>query len=235
MNSDLFWRALSSPPRRSLLELLRAGPRTTLQLAAHFEMSRPGVMQHLDVLANADLVSSEKRGRQRWYHLNGARLEQELRWWNPPESQPFSEGLVNFKESLEMDQDIAQEIDIAQPPHVVFGGLFERVHAWWPRKFRHNSDSQLELERKLGGQFVERFSGGGALIATVTRLEDPTRLVLTGNFHMPLLHGVADLSLEPSAAGTRLRFTFRGIGDVPDRFATAWTEILASLKRELET
>jgi DNA-binding transcriptional ArsR family regulator len=68
---DPVWRALGSPLRRRILDLLRDGPRTTGDLAASVpEVSRFAVMQHLDVLAEADLVLVRREGRERWNHLN---------------------------------------------------------------------------------------------------------------------------------------------------------------------
>jgi DNA-binding transcriptional ArsR family regulator len=51
------WRALASPWRRRLLDLLRDGPRTTGQLATAIpELSRFAVMQHVEVLTSAGVV-----------------------------------------------------------------------------------------------------------------------------------------------------------------------------------
>ncbi|MGH2782406.1 MAG: metalloregulator ArsR/SmtB family transcription factor, partial [Thermoleophilaceae bacterium] len=60
----LVWKALSDRSRRRILDLLRAGPATTGQVAAEFEISRIAVMRHLSVLADAGLVVSQKRGRE---------------------------------------------------------------------------------------------------------------------------------------------------------------------------
>jgi len=72
---DAFWRALANPWRRRLLDLLRDGPRTTGDLAERLpEVSRYAVMQHLGVLTDAGLVVVERRGRQRFNHVNAAAL-----------------------------------------------------------------------------------------------------------------------------------------------------------------
>jgi DNA-binding transcriptional ArsR family regulator len=77
--------AAAEPSRRRLLQLLGAGPMTVTALAAHFSSTRPAISQHLRVLADAELVSAEKRGRQRIYRLDGrgmARLRAEMeRFW----------------------------------------------------------------------------------------------------------------------------------------------------------
>lgn len=54
--------ALADPTRRSILELLRDGPRSVGELAADVPVSRPAVSQHLGVLERARLVSVERQG-----------------------------------------------------------------------------------------------------------------------------------------------------------------------------
>ncbi len=69
--SDRVFKALASPLRRELLDALKDNPRTTGDLCALFpKLDRCTVMQHLKVLDAADLVIAERRGRERWNHLN---------------------------------------------------------------------------------------------------------------------------------------------------------------------
>jgi DNA-binding transcriptional ArsR family regulator len=68
---DRVFRALSSGTRRELLDLLKDGPRTTGDLCARFPaLDRCTVMQHLDVLHRAGLVIAQRKGRERWNHLD---------------------------------------------------------------------------------------------------------------------------------------------------------------------
>lgn len=68
---DRTFKALASPVRRRLLDLLKDNPMTTGALcAAAPELDRCTVMQHLRVLEEAGLVFPERRGRERWNHLN---------------------------------------------------------------------------------------------------------------------------------------------------------------------
>ena len=66
---DPLWKALADPERRRLLDALRAGPRTTTELAQEARIGRYGVMKHLGVLVDAGLVRVERRGRARFNHL----------------------------------------------------------------------------------------------------------------------------------------------------------------------
>ncbi len=67
--NDAF-RALADPTRREILELLRSGPRTSGEIAAHFPTSWPTISRHLAVLRDAGLVLAERQGQQVVYELN---------------------------------------------------------------------------------------------------------------------------------------------------------------------
>jgi DNA-binding transcriptional ArsR family regulator len=66
--------AISHSARRRMLDLLADGDRAVNALAAHFEMSRPAVSQHLRVLLDAGLVTEQRHGRERRYRLAPERL-----------------------------------------------------------------------------------------------------------------------------------------------------------------
>ena len=59
-----------------MLDLLRAHPRTTGDLCAHFkDLDRCTVMQHLRVLEGSDLVIVKRKGRERWNYLNALPIQ----------------------------------------------------------------------------------------------------------------------------------------------------------------
>src|SRR5688572_3075323 len=66
---DQVFQALADPTRRAVIERLGRGPAATKELAANFDMKLPSFTQHLDVLERCGLVTSEKKGRVRTYHL----------------------------------------------------------------------------------------------------------------------------------------------------------------------
>jgi DNA-binding transcriptional ArsR family regulator len=66
---DVF-SALANPVRRAILVALRKGPRGVTDLCRGFEIGRPAVSEHLQVLRRARLVREEPRGRERYYHLD---------------------------------------------------------------------------------------------------------------------------------------------------------------------
>lgn len=64
------WNALSDPVRRKILQLLKDNNMNAGEIAAHFEISKPSISHHLDVLKQAKLVFSEKKGLQIEYSIN---------------------------------------------------------------------------------------------------------------------------------------------------------------------
>ncbi len=80
--TDIFG-ALANPVRRRILELLRDSPRAAGDIASEFDLNRPAVSEHLQVLRNAGLVSEEARGRQRFYSLNARPLSEVMDWLHP--------------------------------------------------------------------------------------------------------------------------------------------------------
>jgi DNA-binding transcriptional ArsR family regulator len=76
---DVF-SALASPIRRDLLVHLKKGPRNVTDLASKFDLGRPAISEHLQVLRKAALVREEPRGRERFYHLDPRPLERVGNW-----------------------------------------------------------------------------------------------------------------------------------------------------------
>jgi DNA-binding transcriptional ArsR family regulator len=70
---DVF-AAISHPARRRMLDLLVEADRSVNTIAGHFQMSRPAVSQHLRILLDAGLVTEQRHGRERRYHLVPERL-----------------------------------------------------------------------------------------------------------------------------------------------------------------
>jgi ArsR family transcriptional regulator len=67
---DAAFKALSDPTRRDILRLLRDGPRTSGEIAQHFDAAWPTISRHLAVLRDARLVLSTRMGQQIVYELN---------------------------------------------------------------------------------------------------------------------------------------------------------------------
>ena len=105
---DAVFRALASPARRALLDHLRDTPLTTGRLCALFpELDRCSVMQHLKVLEGADLVIAERKGRERWNHLNPLPIHEIHERWIGPHAALAVERLAGLKSALEKQTEPA--------------------------------------------------------------------------------------------------------------------------------
>jgi DNA-binding transcriptional ArsR family regulator len=76
------FKALADPTRRKLLDILVAQNGQTLgQLCEHLEMTRQSATQHLDILEDANLVSTVKRGREKLHFINPVPLYDVYERW----------------------------------------------------------------------------------------------------------------------------------------------------------
>ena len=81
---------------------LRDQPLTTGALCEHFpEVDRCTVMQHLKVLEAADLIMVERKGRERWNHLNPLPIHAIHERWIGPHARAAVGMLSQLKEGLE--------------------------------------------------------------------------------------------------------------------------------------
>jgi DNA-binding transcriptional ArsR family regulator len=78
MNS--IFKALNDETRREILELLKVKDLTAGEIADYFNISKPSISHHLDILKRADLISSEKKGQFVIYSLNTTIMEDVLQW-----------------------------------------------------------------------------------------------------------------------------------------------------------
>ena len=78
MGINTVFEALSHPVRRKALALLKAGPLSAGDLAAHFDIAKPTLSVHLAKLKDAELVVVERQGTSLIYHLNASILEAAL-------------------------------------------------------------------------------------------------------------------------------------------------------------
>jgi DNA-binding transcriptional ArsR family regulator len=75
MRTEAVLRALAEPRRQAILKLVRDTPRSVTEIGEYFEISQQAVSQHLQVLAEAGLVTVQPAGRQRLYVVDPRGLE----------------------------------------------------------------------------------------------------------------------------------------------------------------
>ncbi|GAB4045610.1 autorepressor SdpR family transcription factor [Spirosoma litoris] len=77
--NNLF-KALNDPTRRQILDLLREGDLNAGDIAERFDMTKPSISHHLDLLRQAGLVEATKQGQFVNYSLNTTVLDELLAW-----------------------------------------------------------------------------------------------------------------------------------------------------------
>jgi DNA-binding transcriptional ArsR family regulator len=104
-DDERVWRALSDPSRRLILDLLRERPHTTGELCGFFESTRFAVMKHLKVLEKASLVLVERRGRERYNHINPVPIQEIYRRWIRPFEALPADRLLRIKRLAEAREE----------------------------------------------------------------------------------------------------------------------------------
>ncbi|NOQ75204.1 MAG: autorepressor SdpR family transcription factor [Crocinitomix sp.] len=74
------FKALNDQTRREILDLLKEKEMTAGEIAEKFNISKPSISHHLDLLKRADLVSSVKKGQFVTYSINTTVLEDLVSW-----------------------------------------------------------------------------------------------------------------------------------------------------------
>lgn len=230
---EAFWRAVASPWRRRILDFLRDGPRTTGELAERLpQVSRFAVMQHLAVLTDTGLVLVERRGRQRFNHVNVAALRQAYDRWVNPVADGLAGELAALGEHLEEEGRMGEERDVETsrvlrleselrfraPPERVFRALTDpdEVLRWFPHTYGENRVKRLVLEPHVGGaQYEDWGDGRGHFYGQVTEWDPPWRYAVRSRLHAGTVMDTL-VVVEPTEEGARLRSSRVIVGPISD-------------------
>jgi DNA-binding transcriptional ArsR family regulator len=99
---DEVFKALADPTRRGLLDALRERDGQTLSsLESGLPMTRFGVMKHLRVLEDANLVTTQRRGREKLHFLNPVPIRLVHDRWVSKYAEPWAAALSGLKQQLE--------------------------------------------------------------------------------------------------------------------------------------
>lgn len=101
---DSVFKALADQNRRRLLDRLRQRNGQTLgELCKGLAMSRQAVSKHLGILEDANLIATEKQGREKLHYLNPVPIHAIAdRWIGKFERGPL-DALAELKKQLERD------------------------------------------------------------------------------------------------------------------------------------
>src|SRR4051812_16868347 len=102
---DAVFKALADPTRRSLLDALYERDGQSLSaLEEKLPMTRFGVMKHLRVLEEANLVTTKRRGREKLHFLNPVPIRLIHDRWVSKYAEPWAAALSELKQDLEEEE-----------------------------------------------------------------------------------------------------------------------------------
>lgn len=82
MSYNNLFKALSDPTRREILKMLKEGDMTAGDIAERFNISKPSISHHLNILKQAMLVQDERKGQFIYYSLNTTVFQDVMGWFH---------------------------------------------------------------------------------------------------------------------------------------------------------
>lgn len=77
---NIVFKALNDATRRQILEMLHKKDLTAGEIAEKFNISFPSISHHLDLLKQAQLVTTKKEGQFIYYSLNTTVMDEIVKW-----------------------------------------------------------------------------------------------------------------------------------------------------------
>jgi DNA-binding transcriptional ArsR family regulator len=106
VGDDAVFRALGDASRRALLDRLHARNGQTLgELCRGLDMTRQAVAKHLAILAEANLVSWKRQGREKFHFINPVPINEIAERWIGKFERPRLDALSELKRKLEGNDD----------------------------------------------------------------------------------------------------------------------------------
>src|SRR5215218_507207 len=236
---DDVFRALADPTRRGLLdELFREDGQTLTALEERLPMSRFGVMKHLKVLEEANLVVTKRRGREKLHFLNPVPIRLVHDRWVSKYAEPWAATLTGLKHRLE-DRTMEKvfEIYIKTTPERLWEAITDS-----DMRRKYNFGVGVTSDWSPGSSYDAVHSSGFA-ISTGDNLEvePPRRLVqsFTALWSDDVKsEGTSRVTweIEPVGDSCRLTVTHDQLREgANDELYGGWPMILSGLKTLLET
>jgi uncharacterized protein YndB with AHSA1/START domain/DNA-binding transcriptional ArsR family regulator len=237
---DDVFKALSDPTRRQLLDTLRdRGGLTLTELEAGLGMTRFGVMKHLKVLEDANLIVTRRDGRFKYHYLNALPIQEVADRWMAPYGKPLARFALNLKRSLEGPPTMADKPDfvfatyIRTTPAKLWDAL---TNPEMTRQYYYGSRVLTDL--KVGGKFAYEGPDGqmnldGEIIEVV-----PEKKLVTTFKAMWAPDGEPtriEFEIEPMGEACKLTMTHYDYAKAKAGVEMGWPMIVAGLKTLLET
>jgi len=238
---DVF-RALGDPSRRLLLDKLFERDGQTLgDLVQHLEMSRFGVMKHLKVLEEANLVVTRKVGREKHHYLNPVPIREMQDRWVSKFAEPWVSALTGLRTTLEAEH-------MADKPKHVFQiyirctprRLWDTITT--PELSRRCFSERFESDFRPGSDYTLASDDEEYVRGRVLEADPPTRLVMTWDEqHESMIDDpVTRVTWEIEQQGDVCKLTlthddFESENETFRSVGGGWPKVLSSLKSLVET
>ena len=241
MTVDAIFKALSDPTRRQLLDTLRdRGGLSLTELEQGLGMTRFGVMKHLKVLEEANLVLTRRDGRFKYHYLNALPIQEVADRWMAPYAKPLARFALNLKNALESEPPMADKPDfvfstyIRTTPDKLWDAL---TNPDMTQQFYYGGRVQADM--RVGGNFSYLAPDGEINLAgEVLELDPPKKLVTTFKATWSEAGGeTTRVMYEIEPMGEVCKFTMTHFDYEKSRAGveTGWPIIVAGLKTLLET
>lgn len=238
---DQIFKALNDPTRRAILDTLRKQDGQSLSdIEANLTLTRFGVMKHLRVLEDADLIITRKVGRFKYHYLNAMPMQELMDRWVAPFLQPQARALSELKTKLE------RETKMGKPGFVLQTFIRCTQDALWSALTEANEMARYHFacnvvqgNPAVGAATAFFLPNGDAMLRQVTTELDPkSRIAMTFE---PLFMGPdappSHMVYLIEEQGETCKLTIQHYDMAPgqDSFAEGWARLAASLKTYLET
>ncbi|MEM7132831.1 MAG: SRPBCC domain-containing protein [Chloroflexota bacterium] len=242
-NENSVFKALSDESRRTLLDqLFRQDGQTLSELESHLDMSRFGVMKHLRILEEANLITTEKVGREKHHYLNSVPIQLVYDRWVNKFSRRWTESLADLKYQLEakaVEERLSRryQIFIRTTPDALWHGLTSpELTAKWYHGCPVYSDWQQ-------GSRYESTDGDRLLLdGEILEIDPPYKLVQTFVPHWrPEAEELGESKntwlIEQQGAICKLTLIHDDLKNTPEGnyIIESWSQLLSALKTLLET
>lgn len=202
-------------------------------------MTRFGVMKHLGVLEQANLVVTRKVGRFKHHYLNAAPIQGLADRWIAPYAKPLTRFAVDLKRQLEEPQAMVDKPDfivvtyIRATPDAIWNAI---VDPQMTQLYYYGTRVQPDL--RVGGRFCYLGPDGNVnLDGEVVEIEPQRKLVTTFKASWAPQGKLTrvEYEIEPMGETCRLTLTHFNAADAMAGVEEGWPLILAGLKTLLET
>ena len=236
---DLVFKALADPTRRRLLdELFREDGQTLNALTQRFSMTRIGVAKHLQLLEDAGLVVSKRRGREKLHFLNAVPIRQVHDRWISRYTEGWAAGLVDLKHDLERTMEKVFEIYIRTTPERLWAAITDPEI-----RSKYHFGTRTESDFTPGSRFEMVHPGVETLLGEGENIEvDPPRRLVQSMRALwgpdVIAEGTSRVTweIEPIGDSCRLTVTHDQLREgASEQLFGGWPMILSGLKTWLET